>query len=226
MKKSLFIILFIIIAIPFYCSLNNGLNFKINEFYLKIKWSWNEGSTADFNTYSFLKTIYLINYNYDSLKNIKEHYEVVSRFDKKENKYKIELYKLYNEVDKSLLLYKDKLSKNTDVINSIYNMLISKLNLKKNKTESCNLYIAFVPNTYLDPDYKERNKINDFLSDTELDFANMGIQSNWQGYIYSIYFKKESMFDSLKKIDPQIVIINSIDLYDKTLNFLDITLYK
>ena len=224
MKRiNIILIIFVINIIPVYCSSGDGMSFRINDFYLKINWSWDDNIPSLYGS-SGVDIILMLGSNYDILFKRNEDIWIDYWVNEETNNIKITFSKIK---DNSWEIYaREEIPLDENFYKGFEELIRKKLKLKEKDMNECEVYIAFIPSSYIEPDSKNQKEIMWFLRQSELYLAHeMALQSNVQGYIYSIFFNKNVMYNYLKKLSVKKVIVNKKTLNLDSIHSLDITLF-
>jgi len=212
MRKIYYISIFIIVVTPVFGSSGDGMSFFINNFNLKITWSWQENTPLLYGS-DGVDVILMMRTNYEVLYKRNEDIWVDYWVNDETNKIKITFSKIK---DNSWEIYaREEITLDGNFYKNFRELIKKKLKLKEKDINECELYGAFIPSSYIEPDSKYQKEIMWFLRQSELYLAHeMALQSNVQGYVYSIFFNKHVMYNYLKKLNVKKVIVNK-----KTLNY-------
>ncbi len=225
MKKfltSILVLSFLIISFPAFASSGEGVSFRINKFLLKISWSWQEQVPSMYDSSMAIPLINLIHSNYSkiSLMDKKVWFEYYCN----ENN-TFSLVKYYLVKGQWELIERQEFSESINLCVKVLEIIKKELDLPENPNFVSNVFVVFIPGYYIEPDSSYKKEIETFLGQTELQFAHdMVLQSNVQGYVYSIFFDRHRMYSFLEKLSVRRIIINRKTIDDKGLSTLDIML--
>jgi len=210
-------------VIPVYCSSGDGVSFNINNFHLAITLVLYEKKPSLYGA-DGVDLILMIKSNYEILFKEMGNLWIDYGFNEKTNNVKATFYRdIGNEWD---LFAEAEIPLDDSFYKEFTELIRKELKLKEKDINECELYIAFIPSSYPEPDSKNQKEIMWFLQQSELYLAHeMALQSNVQGYIYSIFFNKNVMYNCLKKLNVKKVIINKKTLNSDSVYSIDITLF-
>ena len=222
-KVNIIFIMFVISVIPVFGSSGDGISFRINNFHLKITWSWYEKNPSLYGARG-VDIILMMGNNYELLSKRNEDLWIDYGFDEKTDNVTITFHR--NRDDEWALFYEVEIPLDDSFYENFRNLIQKELELEETKINECELYIAFIPSYCLDPDSKWEKEVLWFLRQSELYLAHeMALQNNIQGYVYSIFFNKNFMYNCLKKLNVKKVIVNKKNLNLDSVYSLDITLF-
>jgi hypothetical protein len=223
MKKIFIIIILLILVFPVYGSSGDGISFNINNFKLKITWPWQDKIPSLYGRSGF-ELILIIKDNYEALAKRNEKIWIDYYLDEKENKIIISFEKTKNE--EWIRYYKEIIPLDDNFYERLFKLIRDQLDLNKPKINDCEVYIVFIPNEYINDDSLYEGKVLYFLFKSELYLAHeAALQSNYQGYVYSIFFNKKVMYNFLNELDIKHIIINKKRLTEEYIYYFDIVLY-
>lgn len=213
----------VISVLPVLGSSGDGISFRINNFHLGITWSWYEKNPSLYGARG-VDIILMMRSNYEILSKRNEDLWIDYGLDEKTNNVRIKFYRNKNDEWDSFAEAGIPLDDN--FYEKFKNLIQKELKLKGTKINECELYIAFIPSYFLDPDSKTEKEVMWFLRQSELYLAHeMALQNNVQGYVYSIFFNKNFMYNCLKKLKVKRIIVNKKSLNLDSVYSLDITLF-
>ncbi len=222
-KINVILLILIVHAVPVYCSSGGGISFNINNFQLKITWSLYEKTPSLYGAEG-VDLILMMKSNYETLYKRNEDIWIDYWLDEEANNIKI----TFSEIkDNSWEIYaREEIHLDENFYKKFSELIQKDLKLKEKNTNKCELYIAFMSSSYIEADFNYQKEIMWFLRQSELYLAHeMALQSNVQGYVYSIFFNKNVMYNCLKKLSVKRVIVNKKTLNYDSIYSLDITLF-
>ncbi|MBN1523082.1 MAG: hypothetical protein JW904_01260 [Spirochaetales bacterium] len=210
MKRILMILLLSIGALSAFGSSGDGIRFTINDFSLSVYWP----DMPEPFDWSMHDTIYLsefLNTNYDRLSIQKE----MVRFHLSETDKYIEIFHYVEEMDSKSSSEKAYLPKSADISMEISKILKQRYGLSDKSNETLYVYVVFIENEYFLHDSPYRKKLDSFLYASELYLTHpLALQNNFQGYVFSIFFRKEAMYRELAKLDIPRYVMNIKCVYE------------
>ncbi len=224
MKKIIVILIVLVIyVIPVFGSSGDGISFCINNFKLKINWTWQDNIPSLYGAEG-VDIVLLIRYNYEILSKRNDLIWIDYFLDEKANNVIVTFSREKN--DEWDLFAEETIPLDDSFYEKFENLIRKELKLKERGINECELYIAFIPSSYIDADSKCQKEVMWFLRQSELYLAHeMALQNNIQGYVYSIFFNKNVMYNCLKKIKVKKIIINKKSLNHDSVYSLYITLF-
>lgn len=203
-------------------SSGDGLSFRINKFYLGITWTWQDEVPSMYDPEMAIPLINLIHANYLKLSAIER--EIYFDYCYDEDTDIFYLYEEQRRNDEWTEPKRTEFTSSDDLLHKITQTIIREFDLSFSPGFISNVYVVFIPSEYNWPDSASRNKVKAFLEESELYFAhNNVLQSNEQGYVYSIFFNKEKMLSLLEDLDLEVIIINQKRLDREGLQRLEVT---
>ena len=222
-KFNISLIILVISVLPIFGSSGDGMSFRINDFHLKITWSWYEKNPSLYGA-NGVDIILMMRSNYQLLSERNEDLWIDYGLDEKTDNVIITFYR--DEDDKWTLFAEEEIPLDDSFYENFRNLIQKELKLKETEIYECEVYIAFIPSSCLEPDSKSEKEVLWFLQQSELYLAHeMALQNNIQGYVYSIFFNKNIMYNCLKKLDVKRVTVNKKNLNYDSVNSLGITLF-
>jgi len=222
-KINIILIFFIVSVFPVFGSSGDGMSFRINDFHLKITWTWQEDIPSLYGSPG-VDLILMIRDNYGVLSKKNEDLWIDYSLNEESKNIGITLSRI--KEDGWDIYAKEEIPLDDNFYKNFKKLIQKELELKEKEINECELYIAFIPSSCIDPDSKSKNEVLWFLKQSELYLAHeMALQSNVQGYVYSIFFNKNVMYNCLKKLNVKKAIINKKTLNYDSVYSLDITLF-
>ncbi|MBN1695676.1 hypothetical protein JW879_09840 [candidate division WOR-3 bacterium] len=224
MKKIIVILITIVIyVLPVLGSSGDGMTFLINNFKLQMNWTWQDKIPSLYGAEG-VDIVLLIRCNYEILSKRNDLIWIDYFLDENANNVIMTFSREKN--DEWDLFAEAEIPLDDSFYVNFENLIREKLKLKKRDIDECELYIAFIPISYIEPDSEYQKEVTWFLQQSELYWAHeMALQQNYQGYLYSIFFNKNVMYNSLKKLNVKKIIINKRTLNLDSVYSLDITLF-
>ena len=222
-KMNIIVILFIISVFPVFGSSGDGMSFRINNFHLKITWTWQEDIPSLYGSPG-VDLILMIRDNYEVLSQKNEDLWIDYSLNEESKNIGITLSRI--KKDGWDIYAKEEIPLDDNFYKNFKKLIQKELELKEKEINECELYIAFIPSSCIDPGSKSQKEASWFLEQSELYLAHeMALQSNVQGYVYSIFFNKNVMYNCLKKLNVKKIIVNKKTLNYDSVYSLDITLF-
>jgi hypothetical protein len=224
MKRiNIILITLFISVLHVFGSSGDGISFRINNFKLKINWTWQDNIPSLYGAEG-VDIILMIRDNYEILSKRNEDLWIDYWFNEKTNNVTVTFHR--DKDDEWDLFAEETIPLDDSCYEKFENLIRKELKLKERVINECELYIAFIPSSYIDADSIYQKEVMWFLRQSELYLAHeMALQNNIQGYVYSIFFNKNVMYNYLKKIKVKKLIINKKSLNYDSVYSLDITLF-
>ena len=205
MKNRIVLITFLLLTSSAFASSGDGISFRFSNSLLYITWSSDQQEINPLPEMQTLSLIKKLSDNYDLINNSNKKYWIDYSFIQ-------DHFCMYisNQQDNSWeIVQKYNFSSEVELFNKIFEQISIIFNLNNTSISSSYVYIVFIPNYYIDPDYQYKNSVDSFLHKSEIYLSHdMALQSNIQGYVYSIFFSKNKMHEYLKELDIGIYIVN------------------
>ena len=225
MKKLFTLILllsFLTISFPANASSGDGFSFRINNFLLRITWSW-QREVPTMDSVSAIPLINLIHSNYLKVSSTNKKVWFDYYYNKENKTLSLSKYLLVK--DQWELIEEREFPESFDLCSELIESIKKELGLPVVPNFISNVYVVFIPNEYIYPDSTYLKEVETFLEQSELYFAHDAvIQNNIQGYVYSIFFDKHMMYSLLEKLNVKRIIINRKTLNNKGMQSFNIML--
>lgn len=220
-----FLFIFHAFCYPAVASSGDGLSFRINKFYLGITWTWQDEVPSMYDPELAIPLINLIHANYSKLAAIEREIYFDYWYDEDMKTFYLSERQRINDEWREQKT--TGFTNSDDLLQKITQTIRREFDLSLNPDFISNVYVVFIPTEYIWPNSELRNKVEAFLGQSELYFAHSAaLQSNKQGYVYSIFFNKNRMFSLLEDLDLEVIIINRKMLDLEGLQTLGVTEFK
>lgn len=204
--KPALVLALLAVSFQTYASSGDGLSFRINDFLLKISW-FEQENTSSLSDSTTLSIINLIHANYSDLVHTKTQLWFEYIYNEENRSFNFNEYHMEEQKWELKRSHRAIVSKTLKT--SIPNILIETLSISPVKEFSSEVFVVFIPGVYIDPESEIKRDVERFLDQSELYFGHQAaVQSNEQGYVYSIFFSKRKMDSLLDELNVDSVIIN------------------